>query len=515
MAPQHHDTPSEPDQGTVVNVLLAVATSSLLGLVVCAVGWFLASRSEVNIDDLTTQQRRLLVRELLESSPSVYRWAFFEPRIGYTLRPNARLEAWDDTFSTNALGYRSGPPEKVPGTFRIVFVGDSWTYGMGVRGEESFPNVLADLANAHAGATRPVEAWTLALPGYNLDNSLTALDFFFDRLKPDAVVIVPSGNDNFSSYGVLSNGNLWAGSTELDRFGDPHAAFYRARRLDSHRFHDRWRQAFERLGHTEQRLLDRGLPVLHLFLARFEPTDVHARVMDAGLQAPYVIVPVELTLGRWELPAPLLHGTPEAQRLYARLVYRSLGPRLGWAPLPTDDTLDPFLEDIPVFEEGPPEGVDWHGRLDTALAEATAQAIPRVFEPSEDSKAQVVGSLDLSTGAMGRAATVLIRPRPGDRQVVVTVRPSPPHPHLYPLELTASIPTVSGTQSTTVTIDPAPSDGPPTDHVQTLTLEIPQDAHVRTALDIVLVASQTAVHPDRMAAQSVIIERIESNPSSD
>jgi len=490
--------PSSDFHQRIATVLLAVSAASLAGLGICAWGWYRAATAPVTPAELSAAARLELVEAMVATSPGVHRWSWFEPRIGYTLRPDAELDAWGDTFRSNALGYRTGAPEKVPGTFRVLFVGDSWSYGMGVREEESFPKAFERLAAEHAGLDRRVEAWTLALPGYNTLNQTAALDYFFERLAPDAVVISPTGNDNHSTPKVLPNGSVASGLAGQDLFGDPHGVVYRLRRLDSHRFRERWRIAFDALRRTEKRLARRGVPLLYFFVARWEPVDVHARVAGAGLAAPYLIVPLELTVGRWENPPPYGHGTPEANRRYGRMVYAGLAAELDWPPLPA------AAEAAEVtLHRGAPPGVDWRGRLDRLSAAATASRIPGSFRPSRAARIQVTGALDASTGVLGRAATVLVRRPPGARRLRIAVRRLDDAPSLYPLELTVAIPAPAGGSRAAFTV---PAGGPAEHRFE---VEVPGELPAGSALDVVLVAERTAASPGSLAPRSLRIGSIE------
>ncbi len=503
------EVPSAPLRGdarpipeAIVQALLAVAAVSLTGLAICAWGWYRAARAPVTAGDLSPEERQALVQKLVSVSPGEHRWAYFEPRIGYTLRPDAEVTAYEDTFSSNALGYRTGEPAKKPGTFRVVFVGDSWTYGMGVREEESYPRVLERLANRHAGSEQPIEAWTLALPGYSAMNYLSALDFFLERLEPDAVVICVSSNDNHSMVSVLPDGSLWSGVAEEDEFGDPHVVTYRARRFDTYRFRTRWLRTLELIRDSEQRLARLEIPLLYFFLARWEPRDVHPLVDAGGLEAPYVIAPVKLTLGQWMNPPPMGHGTAPAHERYARLVYGGLSRVLGWAPLPAE--AEPIAAE--VFD-APPPGEDWAETWDQVLAWGSRRALAESFQPSPDLEYETAryhdaGRLDLATGLMGRATTVLIRRAPEARWVRIAVRRLADAPSLYPLELSVSIPSPSGGSRRSVTL---PADGP---EVLRFALEIPDDLAARTSLDVVFVAERTVASPGVLAARSLHIESV-------
>lgn len=499
-------------QERIANTLLAAAAISATGLLICAVGWYRAATSRVDLSDLSPGERLTLVEELVERNPGVHRPAWFEPAIGYTLRPSAELDAWGDAFRSNELGYRAAPTAKPPGTFRIVFVGDSWTYGMGVREEDSYPRVVERLANRHAGLEGPVEAWNLALPGYNTFNFLAALWYFFERLEPDAVVICPGGNDNHSTPAVLPNGAMASAAFERDRFGDPHAVTYRLRRLDSHRFRERWRMSFAALRDAERRLERLGVPVLLFFLARWEPPDVHARVAEAELESPYLIAPLELTLGEWENTPPFGHGTPAANRRYARMVYRGLERLLGWPALPAAEepaaegptTEGPTAEELSALTvfDGPPAG-DWGAAFDELSAEATAAAIPHSFRPSRSALAQTAGPIDTETGLIGRATTVLVRSRPGARALQVAVRRLPDAPSLYPLNLAASIPSPSGGTRVETTV---PAEGP---EVHRFPVAVPADLEPGAAFDVVLVAERAVAAPGSLQARSLYVESVE------
>ena len=157
----------------------------------------------ISIDALSPEDRQALVEQFFSVATNAYSPAWFSPVVGFTLRRNQKVRAWGSSFDTNALGYRTHPVRKPENVLRVLFLGDSWTFGLGVDEKESFPHQFEVLANRVAEGDRPIEAWNLALPGYNLLNAIGALDAFADRLQPDAVVFCPTPNDNFSSHRVL------------------------------------------------------------------------------------------------------------------------------------------------------------------------------------------------------------------------------------------------------------------------------------------------------------------------
>jgi len=356
----------------VASLLLVLAALGLSGSAIGGWGWWRAARRPPSIAELSAEDRQRLVGELRAVSPGAHVWTYYEPRIGYTLKPDTELTVWQDTFRSNELGYRSGPAAKATGTFRVLFVGDSWTYGMGIAAADSFPKVFEGLAGQHAGLEQPIEAWTLALPGYNTFNQLAAMWFFWDRLQPDAVIFCPTDNDHHSTATILPNGSPWRGGLLADQFGDPHSVTYHGSRLDSFRFDQRWWQVFEALSDSVERLDRLEVPSALFFVARWQEPRVHHWVEQGGIEAPYAVLPVSHTLGRWRNPMPLGHGTAEANRLYGRIVYGLVAEMLGWPALPAElqDPADPEV----VIHQRPPSG-HWAERYATQVRRSTARQI--------------------------------------------------------------------------------------------------------------------------------------------
>jgi lysophospholipase L1-like esterase len=103
---------------------------------------------------------------------------------GY-LSPDGKI-----TYHINGLGFRGGAiaAEKLPGTFRVVCLGDSLTFGEGVREEDTYPARLEKtLGEAMAGRT--VQVLNAGVQGYGTREEVA---LFFDRcakLRPDVVTL--------------------------------------------------------------------------------------------------------------------------------------------------------------------------------------------------------------------------------------------------------------------------------------------------------------------------------------
>ncbi len=119
----------------------------------------------------------------------------------WKLRPGVRDLPWKPKLwldnRTNALGFRDveRAPERVPGSLRILCLGDSCTYGTGVRLADSWPQRLEELLATHFD-DRVVEVINGGVPGYSSDQGLTFLDRWQSILDPDLVMITFGLNDS-------------------------------------------------------------------------------------------------------------------------------------------------------------------------------------------------------------------------------------------------------------------------------------------------------------------------------
>jgi len=123
---------------------------------------------------------------LRPSSVSVHEFGS-DPR-GY-FDPGATL-----TYRINSHGFR-GPEisaDKPPDTFRIIGVGDSFTFGTGVRREDTF---LAVLEAILSGPGRSVEVLNLGVMGYDTASEVNLLRFFGLKFSPDVVIVCYFMND--------------------------------------------------------------------------------------------------------------------------------------------------------------------------------------------------------------------------------------------------------------------------------------------------------------------------------
>lgn len=117
--------------------------------------------------------------------------------LGFSLVPGASLdmkfpEAPGGKYHvrTNALGLREDRAlaEKPAGSFRVLVVGDSMTYGVGVEREAAFPALLeSELARSFA--PRPVEVVNVGVPCWGQWEETAFLEKRARALAPDLVIL--------------------------------------------------------------------------------------------------------------------------------------------------------------------------------------------------------------------------------------------------------------------------------------------------------------------------------------
>lgn len=132
-----------------------------------------------------------------------------DPLLLWRLKPNLDHAIWDFTvISTNAQHFRADYPigPKPAGTFRIVCLGDSVTFGYRVppvwpdKPKEYDPDwqpfpMLLEKELRKANPNRQIEVFPMAVPGYTTHQGLAWLRRDIDYLKPDMVIASFGWND--------------------------------------------------------------------------------------------------------------------------------------------------------------------------------------------------------------------------------------------------------------------------------------------------------------------------------
>lgn len=98
----------------------------------------------------------------------------------------------DFTLSTNEIGLRS-PPLRGGDSFRVLAVGNSCTFGIGVNDDETWPAVLRERMALFQG--EETEVINAGVPGYTAFQGLCYLHEHGLALKPDLVIVCFGFND--------------------------------------------------------------------------------------------------------------------------------------------------------------------------------------------------------------------------------------------------------------------------------------------------------------------------------
>jgi hypothetical protein len=153
---------------------------------------------------------------------------------GYALLPNLREEFTQSDggipyrLSTNRLGFRGRreiEPRKKSGTARVLVLGDSFPFGVGVSDLETFPALTEELLNQsptssteealRASSGRLWEVFNLGCPGWGTENALAFWDQRGRDLQADLLVLTFYKNDfsdnmRHALYRVRDGEALWS-----------------------------------------------------------------------------------------------------------------------------------------------------------------------------------------------------------------------------------------------------------------------------------------------------------------
>jgi HEAT repeat protein/lysophospholipase L1-like esterase len=98
---------------------------------------------------------------------------------------------WQE-FNADGLRDRARPTEKLPGTDRVIALGDSVTMGAGIEASEAWPQRLEA---RYAREGRPIEVLNVALWGWSTRQERIAYERFGRPRKPDQVLLAVCLND--------------------------------------------------------------------------------------------------------------------------------------------------------------------------------------------------------------------------------------------------------------------------------------------------------------------------------
>ena len=134
-----------------------------------------------------------------------------EEPIGYRHRPGLKGRYYCGSWvEINSLGLRDREIDaaKPDDEFRILVMGDSIPFGVGVDFEDSIPHQLEVIANQQSDRQR-YRTVNMGVPSYNTEQELVQLKTVGVKLKPDLVVLIFVRNDIEPKMWVFDKRKGW------------------------------------------------------------------------------------------------------------------------------------------------------------------------------------------------------------------------------------------------------------------------------------------------------------------
>lgn len=118
-----------------------------------------------------------------------------EESIVYELKPNIDSRLKLVSFKTNSNGLRDKEYNisKPPDTFRVAVIGSSFTFGSGVRIEDTYHSILEDRLNNESGDLQ-YEFLNFGVGGYTSRNKLATIEHKALSYEPDLILFVLDGS---------------------------------------------------------------------------------------------------------------------------------------------------------------------------------------------------------------------------------------------------------------------------------------------------------------------------------
>ena len=161
-------------------------------------------------------------------------------KVAYSSNPRGTFDEGNSiTFQINDDGFR-GPAvakEKPADTFRILGVGDSFTFGVGVRDRDTYLRQLEADLNRDKREDTTYQVLNLGVQGYNTHDEVLTLEHRWLEYDPDLVLIAFYLNDAYSDATFANNGEGLgiylepAGLGEYSVLADHVQHFWRSRQL--------------------------------------------------------------------------------------------------------------------------------------------------------------------------------------------------------------------------------------------------------------------------------------------
>ena len=118
--------------------------------------------------------------------------------------PNKQGVTWDYTINSDGYRGKDIPHKKGNNIKRILFLGDSYTFGWGINDDETYPAQLEVILNER-NLNTIVESVNLGVPGYNTVQEYGVLIDKADLYDPDIIVLGYIMNDAEPQFSVIED----------------------------------------------------------------------------------------------------------------------------------------------------------------------------------------------------------------------------------------------------------------------------------------------------------------------
>jgi hypothetical protein len=284
-------------------------------------------------------------RELMHQRSSV-------PGLRYELAPGRNKYAHGAVIHTNSQGMRDSEPLPLnhPSTCNIIAVGDSFTFGFGVAGEDTYPNVLEKrLANDadFDGGDNTIQVLNLGVGGYSTRDETLVIKYKGLKWKPTLIIIGYALNDpeidpfqplhqyyhKPSWWQYLNTLRLFAlvkKKWDIKQIGK--GDYLRYLHAENHRSWESVLQSFDEIKSLAQK---QNIPVLLLIFpltrpvpwSRYRYRDLHLQVKKAGENNGFYVIDLLDIYSRYP-PADMMispgdgHPSPFAHKITAMAVHK-------------------------------------------------------------------------------------------------------------------------------------------------------------------------------------------------
>lgn len=256
------------------------------------------------------------------------------------------------TYRTNAAGFRDAEfsQPRLPHTLRIALLGDSFTFGAGVKQEHLVATFLEPLLSQKAGC--PVEVYNFGVSGYGTQQEAVIFDAKVLAYQPDMLIVwyfhndVEQQGDEQRKITIKDMAWLWPPLPEVSRLGKTlqarltGTAFQRQEALYYEPHGTRWQQTAGYMAQMVRSAQTHSVkpllfvhPTLNYSFQKYPLNALHQQVLDAARNAGFTAYDLLPAFEKQDAVALRVHASDAhpneiAHRLAAEYAADKIAPAL-------------------------------------------------------------------------------------------------------------------------------------------------------------------------------------------